>query len=99
MFDNAIFVIGSYAAMSASMSAFIAKVSPTIGPRLRHLFAGAAPLAILLAVRLEGGPSTTLDGMDLFSAAGLVALGIATSSVVGKFVPSATTENKKLTSR
>lgn len=99
MFDDAIFVIGAYAAMSASMSAFIAKVSPTIGPRLRHIFAGAAPLAILLAVRLEGGPSTTLEGMDLFSAGGLVALGIATSSVVGKFAPSATAGKKKLTSR
>ncbi|NNC52856.1 MAG: hypothetical protein EX258_09725 [Sphingomonadaceae bacterium] len=99
MIDTAAFVIGSYAAMSASMSAFVAKVSPTIGPRLRHLFAGASPLAVLLAVRLEGGPSTTLDSMDLFSAGGLVVLGVVTSSVVGKFIPTANSDRKKLTSR
>lgn len=62
-------------------------------------FAGASPLAVLLAVRQEGGPSTTLDSMDLFSAGGLVVLGVMTSSVIGKFVPTATSDREKLTSR
>ncbi len=99
MFDTAAFVMGSYAAMSAGMSGAIARLSPTIGPRLRHLFAGASPLGVLLAIRLEGGPSTTLHGMDLFAAGGLVVLGVVTSSVVGKFVPTQGTEGNKLSSR
>ncbi|MBY6128955.1 hypothetical protein KUW15_09525 [Qipengyuania aquimaris] len=96
---DAAFLMGSYAAMSAGMSAMIAKVSPSIGPRMRHLFAGSSPLAVLLAMRLEGGPSTTLDSMDLFSAGGLLILGIITSSAVGKVIPTQGADRKKLSAR
>ena len=90
MFDNAIFFAASYAAMSAGLSATVAKVSPTIGPRLRHLFAGTAPIAAVLGMRLTEADSVTLQGMDLFAAGGLVVLGVVTSTLVGKAVPSAT---------
>ena len=76
MFDNAIFFAASYAAMSAGLSATVAKVSPTIGPRLRHLFAGTAPIAAVLGMRLTEADSVTLQGMDLFAAGGLVVLGL-----------------------
>ena len=89
MFDNAIFLAASYAAMSAGLSATAAKVSPTIGPRLRHLFAGTAPIAAVLGMRLTEADSVTLQGMDLFAAGGLVVLGVVTSTLVGKAVPSA----------
>ena len=98
MLDSVPFLIASYAAMSAGMSLAVRKVSPTMGPRLRHLFAGAAPLAVLLAIRLEGGPSTTLYGMDLFGAAGLAVLGVATSSMVGKLVPTRGAAGRNVTS-
>ena len=91
MFDNAIFLAASYAAMSAGLNATVAKVSPTIGPRLRHVFAGAAPIAAVLGVRLTEADSVTLQGMDLFAAGGLVVLGVVTSIFVGKAVPSAAT--------
>ena len=52
MIDNVVFLAGSYAAMAAGLSAVVAKVSPSIGPRLRHLFAGGAPLAAVLGARL-----------------------------------------------
>lgn len=87
MFDHAAILMGVYASMSAGMSVAVAKVSPSIGPRLRHLFAGTAPLALVLAVRMGGADSVTLQGMDLFATGGLAALGMATSSVMGKFVP------------
>ncbi|WP_157799515.1 hypothetical protein [Qipengyuania seohaensis] len=99
MLDSVPFLIASYAAMSAGMSLAVRKVSPAMGPRLRHLFAGAAPLAVLLAIRLEGGPSTTLDALDLFGAGGLLVLGVATSSVVGKFFPTRGVGDNKLPSR
>ena len=99
MLDSVPFLIASYAAMSAGMSLAVRKVSPTMGPRLRHLFAGAAPLAVLLAIRLEGGPSTTLDGMDLFGAGGLLALGVATSSLVGRYLPTRKAGESQLPSR
>jgi len=89
MFDNAIFFAASYAAMSAGLSATVAKVSPTIGPRLRHLFAGTAPIAAVLGMRLTEADSVTLQGMDLFAGGGLVVLGVVTSTLVGKAVPSA----------
>ena len=60
MFDNAIFLAASFAAMSAGLSATVAKVSPTIGPRLRHLFAGTAPIAAVLGMRLTEADSVTL---------------------------------------
>ncbi|KWV96233.1 hypothetical protein [Erythrobacter sp. AP23] len=99
MIDNAVFLIAAYGAMTAGLSATVAKVSPSIGPKLRHLFSGAAPLAAVLAARLEGADSVTLQGMDLFAAGGLVVFGVLTSSVVGKFVPSQQTGEKRLTSR
>ena len=99
MIDSAVFLIGAYGAMAAGLSATVAKVSPTIGPRLRHLFSGAAPLAAVLASRLEGASSVTLDGMDLFSAGGLVIIGVVTSSVVGRFVPTIDATDRRLTSR
>lgn len=99
MLDTAAFLIGSYAAMSAGMSVAVAKFSPSIGPRLRHLFSGASPLAAVLAARLEAGPSTTLHGMDLFAAGGLVILGVVTSNVVGRFMPAGGRDEKRLSSR
>lgn len=99
MFDNAIFLAASYAALAAGMSAVLAKVSPTIGPRLRHVFAGAAPLAALFATRLTGADSVTLHGADLAAAGGLVVLGVVTSSLVGKLVPNAQEKGHELISR
>ena len=99
MLDSVPFLIASYAAMSAGMSLAVRTVSPSMGPRLRHLFAGAAPLAVLLAIRLEGGPSTTLDGLDLFGAGGLLALGVATSSLIGRLLPTRSAGENQLPSR
>mgnify|MGYP001232956929 FL=1 len=99
MIDNAAFLIGTYGAMAAGLSVTIAKVSPTIGPRLRHLFAGAAPLAPVLATRLTAADSVVLQGMDLFAAGGLVILGVVTSSAMGKFVPTVGAKDRKLLSR
>ena len=99
MIDNAAFLIGSYGAMAAGLSVTVAKVSPTIGPKLRHLFSGAAPLAAVLATRLGGADSIVLHGMDLFAAGGLVVLGVATSSAVGKVVPTVGAKDRKLLSR
>ncbi|MEH6683781.1 MAG: hypothetical protein V7664_04715 [Qipengyuania sp.] len=89
MIDNVVFLAGSYAAMAAGLSAVVAKVSPSIGPRLRHLFAGGAPLAAVLGARLTEADSVTLQGMDLLGAGGLVVLGVVTSTMVGKVVPTA----------
>jgi len=99
MIDNAAFLIGTYGAMAAGLSATVAKVSPTIGPKLRHLFSGAAPLAAVLATRLTAADSVTLQGMDLFAAGGLVVFGVVTSSVVGKLVPTETTKVRELAAR
>ena len=87
MFDNAVFLAGTYAAMAAGLSLAMTKFSPTIGPRLRHLFSGAAPLAAVLAERMNGADSITLYGTDLVAAGGLVILGVATSTAVGKLLP------------
>ena len=89
MIDNAIILAGSYAAMAAGLSVAIAKFSPTIGPRIRHLFAGVAPQAAVLATLLTEANSVTLHGMDLLAGGGLVVLGVVTSTLVGKAVPSA----------
>ncbi|WP_421991791.1 hypothetical protein [Qipengyuania sp.] len=99
MIDNAVFLIAAYGAMTAGLSATVAKVSPSIGPKLRHLFSGAAPLAAVLAARLDGADSVTLQGMDLLAAGGLVVFGVITSSVVGKFVPTQQAGERRLTSR
>jgi len=40
-------------------------------------------------MRLTEADSVTLQGMDLFAAGGLVVLGVVTSTLVGKAVPSA----------
>jgi hypothetical protein len=95
MFDNVAVLIGAYGAMAVGLSIAVAKVSPMIGPRLRHLFAGAAPIAVVLGARITASDSVTLQSMDLFAAGGLVAFGVVASSVVGKFVPTGTAKDRR----
>ncbi len=99
MIDSAGFLIASYAVMAAGMSVAVGKLSPTIGPRFRHLLAGGAPLAAVLAARLGEHDSVTLHGMDLFAAGGLFVLGIAVSSMVGKAIPSVRSQDRLPTDR
>ena len=96
MLDNASFLVGAYAVMSAGLGVSVAKISPSIGPRLRHIFSGVAPLAAVLAARMDGADSIVLHGMDLFAAGGLAVLGVATSSVIGKFIPTEAQARKQL---
>lgn len=99
MIDDPVILAGAYAVIAAGFSVTVAKVSPTIGPRLRHVFSGTAPLAAVFGNLLAGADSVTLHGMDLLAAGGLVALGIATSSLVGKLVPTADGKDRSLISR
>ena len=87
-FDSAIFIAGAYGAISVGLSAALAKVSPSIGPKLRHAFAGTVPLAALLATRLTEADSVTLYGPDLLAAAGLMTLGVGASVATGRVLGS-----------
>ena len=84
MIDDPVLLTGAYAATSASISVIMAKVSPAIGPRLRHLFAGAAPMGVIFASLLEGADSVTLHGQDLLAAGGLFAAGLASSVLASR---------------
>lgn len=95
MLDNIAVLIGAYGAMTVGLSIAVAKISPMIGPRLRHLFAGAAPVAVVLGARITAADSVTLQSMDLFAAGGLVVFGVVVSSVVGKFVPTSTAKDRQ----
>ena len=86
MLDNTAVLIATYAAMTAGISVAVAKLSPAIGPRLRNLFSGSAPLAGVLSLRMDGADSVTLYGTDLIAASGLLVLGLATSSLVTKLL-------------
>ena len=44
---------------------------------------------VFLGARLTEADSVTLQGMDLLAAGGLVVLGVVTSTMVGKVVPTA----------
>ena len=98
MIDSAM-LIASYAAMSASLSVIMAKVSPNIGPRLRHLFAGGSPLVVLFAMEIEDKYSVALDMSDILASGGLLAMGVATSIGVSRFVKSKNNGNSRLSSR
>jgi hypothetical protein len=95
MFDNVAVLIGAYGAMTVGLSIAIAKISPTIGPRMRHLFSGVAPLAVVLGTRTLATESVTLQGMGLFAAGGLVVFGVVASNAVGKFVPIGTAKDSR----
>ncbi|MEZ5682193.1 MAG: hypothetical protein R3E14_12970 [Erythrobacter sp.] len=86
MFDDPIMLSGAYVAVSASISAIMAKVSPTVGPRVRSLFAGVAPMGAVFANLLEGHDSVTLHGEHLLFGGGLLAAGTITAALVGRFV-------------
>jgi len=88
MLDNVAVLIGAYGAMTVGLSIAVARISPMIGPRLRHLFAGAAPIAVVLGTRITAADSVTLQSMDLFAAGGLVVFGVVASSLIDRFVPS-----------
>ena len=94
MLDNATVLIATYAAMTAGITIAVAKLSPAIGPRLRDLFSGSAPLAGVLALRMDGADSVTLYGTDLIAASGLLVLGLATSTLVTKFLSAYPAENR-----
>ena len=94
MLDNAAGLIATYAAMTAGITIAVAKLSPAIGPRLRNLFSGSAPLAGVLALRMDGADSVTLYGTDLVAASGLLVLGLATSTVVTKLLSAYPAENR-----
>ena len=94
MLDNAAFLIATYAAMTTGIGVAVAKLSPAIEPRLRNLFSASAPLAGVLALRMDGANSVTLYGTDLIAASGLLVLGLATSSLVTKLLSAYRTENR-----
>ncbi|WP_050601102.1 hypothetical protein [Qipengyuania citrea] len=89
MIDNIVFLAGAYAALAAGLGAGVGRVSPSIGPRLRHAFAGIAPLAAVLGMKLTEADSVTLHGVDLAAGGGLVVLGIAASVMAAKALPAA----------
>lgn len=95
---EAAFLTGSYIVMSAGLSVTVARFSPSIGPRLRHLFTGAAPLAAVLATKLDGKPSVAINSYDLLAAGGLLAAGIATSIGVTRIVAARGGEARRLPS-
>ena len=75
-------LLGGYAASSGVLSYALSRVSPGIGPRLRHTFAGLAPMAGVFASLLGGKESVTLHGNDLAFAAVLLGTGLATSVAI-----------------
>ncbi|MEE8229925.1 MAG: hypothetical protein V3R15_00410 [Qipengyuania citrea] len=89
MIDNMVFLAGAYAALAAGLGAGVGRVSPSIGPRLRHAFAGIASLAAVLGMKLTEADSVTLHGVDLAAGGGLVVLGIAASVMAAKALPAA----------
>lgn len=86
MFDDPIMLAGAYVAVSASISAIMAKVSPTVGPRVRGLFAGVVPMGAVFANLLEGRDSVTLHGEHLLFGGGLIVAGTIAAAIVGRFV-------------
>ncbi len=89
MIDNMVFLAGAYAALAAGLGAGVGRVSPSIGPRLRHAFAGISPLAAVLGMKLTEADNVTLHGEDLAAGGGLVVLGIAASVMAAKALPAA----------
>lgn len=84
MLDDPMTIAAAYVAGSAALSTAIAKFSPTIGPRMRHLLAGAAPIVAVFAFLLEGSESVTLHGPDLLAGAGMFVGGLAASISVDR---------------
>lgn len=97
MLDNPILLAATYMAMASALSVGVAKISTGIGPRLRHFFAGTAPLAVLFASLLSGKDTVILHWQDILAGFGLAALGIATSILVGKFIPNINHKDGHLT--
>ncbi|MBX7499966.1 hypothetical protein K3181_00740 [Qipengyuania sp. YG27] len=87
MIDDPVTLSAAYASGSVAISWAMARFSPTIGPRFRHVLAGGGPLAVVFAFLVEGHQSVTLHGMDLLAGGGLVGLGIASSVAVSKIGP------------
>lgn len=84
MIEDPFFLAAAYSACSASLSVLMAKVSPSIGARLRHVFAASAPMGVLFAFLLDGADSVTMHGEDLLVVGGMFAAGLTSSIVAGK---------------
>ena len=80
---DAVALVASYVAGSAAISLAMARFSPSVGPRLRTLFAGSAPLAVVFATILDGQDSVTLFGPDLLAGGALLGAGLATAYGAG----------------
>lgn len=77
-------LIAAYMAGSAGVSAIMAKASPTIGLKIRHIFSGIAPMAVVFASLLDGQESVTLHGDDILFAGGLFCAGLVSSVLTAK---------------
>ncbi|WP_284125763.1 hypothetical protein [Parerythrobacter aestuarii] len=84
MIDNLPAVFAAYSGGSAAISYIMAKASPTISTRVRSLFAGFAPLAVIYGEELVREDSVALTGADLLSVGGLVLVGTGIATLVGR---------------
>ena len=79
MIDDPFAITAAYAAGAAALSYGIAKLSPGIKRKWRHLFSGVAPLGGVYAGIIVRDDVVVLDGGDLMFSGVLVAAGIAAS--------------------
>ena len=76
---EAITLVAVQVVASGGLSLGTRRLSPWMPAPVRHLFAGAAPLALPFAWMLQGQDSVTLMGPDLAAGAALFGLGVGTS--------------------
>ncbi|ANU07762.1 hypothetical protein [Paraurantiacibacter namhicola] len=79
MIDDPLAITALYASGAAALSLAMAKFSPSIGRRLRHLFSGFAPLAGLYGGVIARDDVIRLDFGDILFSAFLVLTGVAAS--------------------
>ncbi len=78
MIDDPFVITAAYAAGAAALSCGIAKLSPGIKRKWRHLFSGGAPLGGVYAGIIVRDDVVVLDGGDLVFS-GVLAAGITAS--------------------
>ena len=81
---EALALMAAQVAASGGISVGMKRLSPWVAAPVRHLFAGAAPLAFPFAWILGANDSVTLMGPHLAAAGGLLALGIGVSVALGR---------------
>ena len=88
MLDQIAMIGAACVAASAGIGAAVPRVSPTVGRRTRALFAGVAPMAVVIGAEVAQHDSVTLYGAQIAAVLAAIGLGVLAAGKTARLTAS-----------